>query len=307
MRVAFQMDENINFETDTTFVLIKEAQRRKHEIFIYFPNNLALKSNQPIALAQKVNTDDHGFISKIDTTINLNEVEIIFIRQDPPFNMRYITTTYILEKTSALVINNPTEIRNCPEKLATSLFPELTLPTLITENISMIMDFYHDHDRSIILKPLYSYGGNDVIRVRDGSNIQVVAELLISKYECPIVAQAFCKNIDKDKRTLLLDGQPVGAMKRVPRVSEEIRTNLRLGASFVPIEMSNRDNEICSKIGPELKKRGLIFVGIDIIDNFLIEINTTSPTGVSHINKLYNTSLEKKLWDTFEERVASRT
>ncbi|MCV3769542.1 MAG: glutathione synthase [Wolbachia pipientis] len=302
MRVAFQINENINFETDTTFALIKEAQRRKHEISIYVPSNLALKLNQPVAFAQKVSTNDYHFTSKKEVIINLNEIEIIFIRQDPPFDMRYITTTYILEKTNTLVINNPTEIRNHPEKLITSLFPELTLPTLITENISMIRNFYHNHDKNIILKPLYNYGGNDVIRINDESNIQVVMELMISKYECPVVAQAFCKNIDTDKRILLLDGQPIGVMKRVPKSSEEIRTNLRLGASFVPVEMSDRDNEICNKIGPELKKRGLIFVGIDIIDDFLLEINTTSPTGVVYINKLYDIVLEKKLWDVFEEK-----
>ncbi|MGL9688260.1 MAG: glutathione synthase [Wolbachia sp.] len=303
MRVAFQIDENINFETDTTFALIKEAQRRKHKVFFYVPNNLALKLNQPIALAQKASVDDFSFISKKDVTINLSEMDIIFIRQDPPFDVRYITTTYILEKTSALVINNPTEIRNCPEKLITSLFPELTPPTLITENVSMIRDFYHDY-RDIILKPLYSYGGNDVIRIQDENSIQVVVELMITKYECPVIAQAFCKNIDKDKRILLLDGQPIGIMKRVPR-DGEIRTNLRLGASFEPAQMNDRDNEICNKIGPELKKRGLIFVGIDIIGDFLLEINTTSPTGVVYVNKLYNTLLERNLWDTFEEKASS--
>ncbi|MGL9717401.1 MAG: glutathione synthase [Wolbachia sp.] len=306
MRVAFQMDENINFETDTTFALIKEAQRRKHEVFIYVPNNLALKLNQPIALAQKISVDDFSFISKKDVAINLNEMDIIFIRQDPPFDMRYITTTYILEKASALVINNPTEVRNCPEKLITSLFPELTPPTLITESILMIRDFYRNY-QDIILKPLYSYGGNDVIRIQDENSIQVVVELMIAKYECPVIAQAFCKNIDKDKRILLLDGQPVGVMKRVPRVSGEIRTNLRLGASFEPARMNERDNEICNKIGHELKKRGLMFVGIDIIDHFLLEINTTSPTGVVYINKLYNISLEKDLWDAFEEKASSQS
>ncbi|QCB61348.1 glutathione synthase [Wolbachia endosymbiont of Brugia malayi] len=303
-RVAFQMDENINFETDTTFALIKEAQRRKYKVFAYAPSNLALKLNQPIALAQKVSVDDCNFTSKEDVVINLNEMDIIFIRQDPPFDMRYITTTYILEKTRALVINNPTEMRNCPEKLITSLFPELIPPTLITENISMIRDFYHDY-RGIILKPLYSYGGNDVIRIQNENSIQVVVELMITKYKCPVIAQAFCKNVNKDKRILLLDGQPIGVMKRVPRVSGEIRTNLRLGASFEPVEMNDRDNEICNKIGPELKKRGLIFVGIDIVDDFLLEINITSPTGVVYINKLYNTSLEKDLWNTFEEKASS--
>ncbi|APR98252.1 glutathione synthase [Wolbachia endosymbiont of Folsomia candida] len=344
MKIAFQMDESINFEVDTTFALIKEAQRRDHSIYIYTPNNLALKLNQPmvkpisvsfqrvtlesrgnrnidpssqaiqmtgensgmtdgcpIALAQKVTVDHSGFISKEDVAINLNEMDIIFIRQDPPFDMRYITTTYILEKTSALIINNPTEIRNYPEKLITSLFPELIPPTLITENISMIKDFYCNY-KDIILKPLYSYGGNDVIRIQDESSIQVVVDLMIAKYECPLIAQSFCKDIEKDKRILLLNGEPIGVMKRVPKVSGEIRTNVRLGASFEQAQMSDRDNEICSKIGPELKKRGLIFVGIDIMGDFLLEINTTSPTGVVYINKLYNKSLEKDLWDAFEEK-----
>ncbi|WP_108784440.1 glutathione synthase [Wolbachia endosymbiont of Bemisia tabaci] len=302
MKVAFQMDESINFEADTTFSLIKEAQRRRYEIFVYVPNNLALKLNQPIALAQKVSVDDCSFISKEDVVINLNEMGIIFIRQNPPFDMRYITTTYILEKTTALVINNPTEIRNCPEKLITSLFPELIPSTLITENISIIRDFYHNH-KDIVLKPLYSYGGIDVIRVQDENSIQVIVELIIAKYECPVIAQAFCKNIDRDKRILLLDGKPIGIMKRVPKTSGEIRTNVRLGASFEPAEMNDRDNEICNKIGPELKKRGLMFVGIDIMDDFLLEINTTSPTGVVYINKLYNISLERNLWNAFEEKV----
>ncbi len=304
MRVAFQMDENINFEIDTTFALIKEAQRRKHRVFVYAPSNLALKLNQPIALAQKVSVDDCGFTSKENVAINLNEMNIIFIRQDPPFNMRYITTTYILEKTRALVINNPTEMRNCPEKLITSLFPELIPPTLITENISMIRDFYYDY-RDIILKPLYSYGGSDVIRIQNENTIQVVVELMIAKHECPVIAQAFCKNLEKDKRILLMDGQLIGVMKRVPRISGEIRTNLRLGASFEQAETNSRDDEICNKIGPELKKRGLIFVGIDIVDDFLLEINTTSPTGVVYINKLYNISLEKDLWDVFEEKASN--
>ncbi|MDD9331916.1 MAG: glutathione synthase [Wolbachia sp.] len=300
MKVAFQMDESINFKIDTTFALIKEAQKRSSEVFIYTPDNLALKLNQPIALAKKIRVDSYGFISKENREINLDEMDIVFIRQDPPFNMRYITTTYILEKVKALVINNPIEIRNCPEKLITSLFPELIPPTLITENVSMIRDFYREH-KDIILKPLYSYGGNDVIRIQDESSIQVVVELMVAKYECPVIAQLFCKNIDKDKRILLLDGNPIGIMKRTP-ANGEIRTNVRLGASFELVEMSDIDQEICSKIGPELEKKGLIFVGIDIMDDFLLEINTTSPTGIVYINKLYNISLEKDLWDAFEEK-----
>lgn len=302
MKVVFQIDKNINCKTDTTFLLIKEAQNRNHEVFIYTPHNLALRSNQPVALAKRVSVDNYNFIFKEDIEINLNEADIVFIRQDPPFNMRYITTTYILEKTSALVINNPTEIRNCPEKLITSLFPDLIPPTLITENASMIKDFFCKYE-DIILKPLYSYGGNDVVRIQDESSIQVVTELMIAKHECPIIAQLFCKNIDMDKRILLLDGKPIGIMKRVPKVSGEIRTNMRLGASFEPAEMSDRDHKICNKIGPELEKRGLTFVGIDILDDFLLEINTTSPTGVVQINKLYNVSLEKDLWNIFEKKV----
>lgn len=302
MRIAFQMDENINFKTDTTFLLIKEANNRNHEVLIYTPVNLALKLNQPIALAQRVIINDSGFKFKESIEVNLNEVDIIFVRQNPPFDMRYITTTYILEKTNALVINNPTEIRNCPEKLITLLFPELIPPTLITENISMIKDFFFNY-KDMILKPLYSYGGNDVVRIQNEGIIQVIAELMIAKHNCPIIAQLFSKNIEKDKRILLLDGEPIGIMKRVPQNNEEIRTNIRLGASFESIKMSEKDYEICDKIGPELKKRGLTFVGIDILGDFLLEINTTSPTGVIQVNELYGIQLEKNLWCAFEEKV----
>ncbi|WP_253300204.1 glutathione synthase [Wolbachia endosymbiont of Chironomus riparius] len=302
MRIAFQMDENINFKTDTTFLLIKEANNRNHEVLIYTPVNLALKLNKPIALAQRVIINDSGFKFKESIEVNLNEVDIIFVRQNPPFDMRYITTTYILEKTNALVINNPTEIRNCPEKLITLLFPELIPPTLITENISMIKDFFFNY-KDMILKPLYSYGGNDVVRIQNEGIIQVIAELMIAKHNCPIIAQLFSKNIEKDKRILLLDGEPIGIMKRVPQNNEEIRTNIRLGASFESIKMSEKDYEICDKIGPELKKRGLTFVGIDILGDFLLEINTTSPTGVIQVNELYGIQLEKNLWCAFEEKV----
>ncbi|UWI83355.1 glutathione synthase [Wolbachia endosymbiont of Howardula sp.] len=302
MKVAFQIDRNIQFDTDTTFLLIKEAHNRGHDIVIYYPEDIGLLLNNPIALAKNIILYDSHFTIKNDIMIHLNEIDIIFIRQNPPLDMRYITTTYILEKTSTLVINNPKEIRNSPEKLITSLFPTLIPPTLVTENLSMIKDFYSLY-QDIIIKPLYNYGGRDVIRIQDDQNINVLVELMISKYACPIIIQAFCANIETDKRILLLDGDPIGVIKRVPRVSREIRTNIRLNASCEPSELNEIDKEICRTIGPELKKRGLLFVGIDIINNFLLEINTTSPTGIVHFNKLYNIALEKVLWDCFEQKV----
>ncbi|MBV0899926.1 MAG: glutathione synthase [Wolbachia endosymbiont of Fragariocoptes setiger] len=302
MRVVFQMDENINPKTDTTLLLIKEAQRRDHEIFIYTPNNLALKLNEPVALAKRIVVDDYDLVCKDSLEINLNDVDIVFVRQNPPFDMRYITTTYILEKADTLVVNNPTEIRNYPEKLIVSLFSEFAPPTLVTENILMIKDFFSEH-RDIILKPLYSYGGNDVIRICDGRSIQIVVELMIAKYNCPIIAQLFCDNIRSDRRILLLDGKPIGLMRRVPKSIEEIRTNIRFGSTFEPTEMSSKDYEICNRIGSKLRERGLIFVGIDVLGDFLLEINTTSPTGIVQINELYGVSLHKDLWSVFEEKV----
>ncbi len=303
LKIAFQMDEHVNFHNDTTVILMKEAQKRGYLTFFYTPDKLSLKNNDPIASAKIVTVDDLKFNFSANKVISLNEMDVVFIRQNPPFNMRYITSTYILEKVNALVINNPIEIRNCPEKLLISYFPEFTLPTLITEDLVAIENFYSEY-QDIILKPLYSYGGNDVLRINDNNiNIEIISQLMIEKYKCPVIAQLFCNNISKDKRILLLDGKPIGAMKRVPNSSKEIRTNMCLGASVSNVELNDRDHDICAAVGPELKNRGLLFTAIDIIDNFLLEINITSPTGIAEVNKLYNLSLQETLWNCFEEKI----
>lgn len=306
LNAAFQMDKSVNFHSDTTVILIKEAQRRGYKTFFYTPNDLSLKNNEPITLAKRVIACDFDFNFSKEEVISLNEMHIIFIRQNPPFDMRYITTTYILEKVNALIINNPTEIRNCPEKLLVSYFPKLTLPTLITEDLAAIKDFYSEY-KDVILKPLYSYGGNDVLRISHSDiNIEIISQIMIEKYNCPIIIQSFCCDINKDKRVLLLDGKPIGAMRRVPNSSEEIRTNMRLGASVEKVSLNDSDQNICAAVGSELKKRGLLFAAIDIIGNYLLEINVTSPTGVVEINKLYNLSLEKVMWNCFEEKMQKK-
>ncbi|WP_339046633.1 glutathione synthase [Candidatus Mesenet endosymbiont of Agriotes lineatus] len=303
MSVAFQMDKSVNFRNDTTVVFMKEAQRRGHTIFFYTPSDLSLKNNEPIALAKRVITCDSDFNFSDGKVIPLSEMHVVFIRQNPPFDMRYITTTYILEKVNALIINNPTEIRNCPEKLLVSHFPQFTLPTLITEDLVAIKSFHLEH-KDVILKPLYSYGGNDVLRINHSDiNIEVISQIVIEKYNCPIIVQLFCNDINSDKRVLLLDGKPIGAIRRVPNSNEEIRTNIRLGATVERVSLNDRDHNICTTVGSELRKRGLLFAAIDIIGDYLLEINITSPTGVVEINELYNLSLEKIIWDCFEEKV----
>lgn len=303
LNVVFQMDKNVNFHNDTTVVLMKEAQRRGYEIFFYTPNDLSLKSNEPIALAKRVITCDSDFNFSDGKVILLNEMHVVFIRQNPPFDMRYITTTYILEKVNALIINNPTEIRNCPEKLLVSHFPKFTLPTLITEDLAAIKSFYAEY-KDVIFKPLYSYGGNDVLRINHSDiNVEIISQIMIEKYNCPIIVQLFCNDINKDKRILLLDGEPIGAMRRIPSSSKEIRTNMRLGATVEKASLNDRDQDMCAAIGLELKKRGLLFAAIDIMGDYLLEINVTSPTGVVEVNKLYNLSLEKTIWDCFEGKV----
>ncbi|WP_339047069.1 glutathione synthase [Candidatus Mesenet endosymbiont of Phosphuga atrata] len=303
LSIAFQMDKNVNFRNDTTVTLMQEAQKRGYEIFFYTPNDLSLKNNEPIASAKRVIACDSDFNFSEDEVIPLNKMHIIFVRQNPPFDMRYITTTYILEKVNALIINNPTEIRNCPEKLLVSHFPQFTLPTLITEDLAAIKSFYLEH-KDVILKPLYSYGGNDVLRINHNDiNIEVISQIMVEKYDCPIIVQLFCNDINSDKRVLLLDGEPIGAIRRVPNSNEEIRTNIRLGASVEKVSLNDRDHNICTVVGLELRKRGLLFAAIDIIGDYLLEINVTSPTGVVEVNELYGLSLEKTIWDCFEEKV----
>ena len=300
--VAFQMDRDVIVGKDLSVKFIQEAQSRGHTVFFYTPDQLAVKNNIQIARACLVSVEREKLIFDSAQELLLENVDIIFIRQNPPFDMRYVTSTYILEKLKRpLLINNPTSLRNHPEKLLPLSFPEFIPDTLITEDRIMLQDFYQEH-KDIVLKPLYSYGGNDVIRVHSSVNITVIVELMIEKYQCPIIAQKFISNIVNDKRIILLDGEPIGVFKRKVLCDAEIRTNLRIGSVPEIAVLSSQDLEICSAVKKKLLAEELVFAGIDILDGYLIEINVTSPCGILQVNELYGVSLEKKCWDHFEEK-----
>ncbi|AHX04530.1 glutathione synthase [Ehrlichia japonica] len=302
--VAFQMDKDVVVDKDLSVKFIQEAQNRGHTVFFYSPNQLAMKGNVPIAKACLVTVEDKRLQCADVQELLLEDVDIIFIRQNPPFDMRYITSTYILEKLKRpLVLNHPKSLRDHAEKLLPLSFPEFIPDTVITEDHLILQDFYQEH-KDIILKPLYSYAGNDVTRMHSNVDITVVTELMIEKYKCPIVAQKFIPNISNDKRIIILDGKPIGVFKR--RISsnevEEIRTNLRVGSVPEVATLSDHDMDICLAIERELLGKGIIFIGIDVLDGYLIEVNITSPCGILQINELYGVYLEKKCWDCFEEK-----
>ena len=300
--VAFQMDKDVVVGRDVSVKFIQEAQIRGHTVFFFTPDQLAIKNTVPVASACLVTVEQEKLKFDNVQILFLEDVDIIFIRQNPPFDMRYITSTYILEKLKwPLLINNPRSLRDYPEKLLPLLFHDFIPYTLITEDYSMLQDFYYEY-KDIILKPLYSYGGNDVIRINSNIDIKPICALMVEKYRCPIIAQKFIPNVNNDKRILLLNGKPIGVFKRKIISAGEIRTNLRVGSVPEPAELSDRDHSICLAIEQELIGKGLIFAGIDVLDGYLIEINVTSPCGILEINKLYDVCLEKKCWDYFEER-----
>jgi glutathione synthase len=232
-------------------------------------------------------------------TVDLSEMDVVLMRQDPPFDMAYITATHFLERIhpKTLVVNNPFEVRNAPEKLFVTGFEGLQPPTLITSDEEAIFAFRDQH-KDIVLKPLYGGGGSGVARLRaDDQNLEALLELHQAISREPVIAQAFLPAVEKgDKRVLLVDGEPVGAINRVP-AEGQVRSNLRVGGRAEAVELTKRDLEICAMIGPELKRRGLIFVGIDVIGSYLTEINVTSPTGAQQLKRFGGADAASLLWD----------
>ena len=236
--------------------------------------------------------------------MSLDEADIILFRQDPPFNINYITSSYALEKVKdkILIVNDPTGIRDCPEKIFVTNFEEISPPTIITSSFQQAKAFkekYHD----IILKPLHGNGGEGILHLRaEDRNLEVLCEMMLNLYKSPFIVQKYLKEVEEgDKRILLLDGEPIGAINRISKKGE-LRTNLHVGGIAYKTELTKKDIEICKKIGKELKNRGLIFVGIDVIGNYLTEINVTSPTGIQEISKLNNTNIAKIIWDYLEKK-----
>ena len=305
-QIAIQMDniETIDYEFDTSFLIAYEAQLRNYEIFYYNPNDLIIKNGNVQAngyyLKLNLNQNDYfEYISK-KTTIDLQDFRFIFLRQDPPFNMNYITSTYILDllPETTKIINDPTAVRNATEKLFTFNFKEFMPSTIVTKNIKEIQDFLINVG-DIITKPLYGNGGVGIHRFnKQNFNPDVLEQYL----DLPIMVQKYIKEINHgDRRLILIDGEYCGSVARLPK-DGDIKANFHAGGIPKKTDLVFRDKEIIEAIGPQLAKNNLFFVGIDIIGNYLTEINVTSPTGIKQINKLNNVNLEKVFWDKLEAK-----
>ena len=313
LKVAIQMDpvEGINIHTDTTFLMMETAQARGHSLWVYRPERLALEEGRVTArgraLTLRRELGNHFTAGEMETR-ELSGFDVVLMRQDPPFDMAYITATHFLETIhpQTLVVNNPAEVRNAPEKLFVTGFDGVQPPTLITSDIEAIHDFRARHG-DMVLKPLYGGGGSGVARLKaDDPNLDALLELHTMIGREPVIAQKFLPAVaDGDKRILLVDGEPVGAINRVP-ADGQVRSNLRVGGRAEQVELTARDKELCAIIGPELKRRGLLFVGIDVIGDYLTEINVTSPTGAQQLKRFTGIDATAHLWDRIEE-IRSRT
>ena len=298
----------IDIEGDSTFVLGLEAQRRGYTLFHYTPAQLGMLDGQVFADVQplelRAKAGDHYDLSDA-FRLELADVDIVLLRQDPPFDMSYITTTHLLERVhpETLVVNNPQGVRNAPEKIFVSEFAQFMPPTLIASDPSMIHAFRNEY-QDIILKPLYGNGGSGVIRVVPGDeNINSLLEMFAERNREPLVAQAYIKAVRTgDKRIILVDGEPAGATNRVPPKGEA-RSNMHVGGRAKKAKLTAREHEICDAIGPTLRDLGMIFVGIDVIGGYMTEINVTSPTGIQEVNQFDGTSLEVDIWNAIEKRL----
>jgi glutathione synthase len=314
LAVGIQMDpiESINIDADSSFALALEAQARGHALYHFGPRNLSLRHGRLFATARALEVrrqkGDH-FTLGAPEAIDLATLDIVLMRQDPPFDMSYITATHLLEHIhpDTLVVNDPAHVRNAPEKLFVAHFPELMPPTLITSERAEILEFRREH-KDLIVKPLFGNGGAGVFHIRpDDENLNALLELFTQLYREPIIVQRYVPQVrEGDKRIILVDGRAVGAVNRVPAAGEA-RSNMHVGGKPVKSALSKRDREICEAIGPALKERGLVFVGIDVIGDYLTEINVTSPTGIQEINRLDGVTIEKDLWDAMEARFHART
>jgi len=311
LAVAIQMDpiETIDIGGDSTFAMALEAQARGHRLWHYLPRALSLRDGRLTARArsltvQAVRGAHHAFGEW--ETVDLGAVDVILMRQDPPFDMGYITATHLLEHVAdrVLVVNDPKEVRNAPEKLLVTHYPELMPPTLITSDRDEIRAFRREHG-DIIVKPLYGNGGAGVFRIRpDDENLVSLLEVYERMYREPIMIQRYLPEIRQgDKRIILVEGEPVGAVSRMPAEGES-RANLHVGGRAQKTVLTEREREICARIGPDLRATGQIFVGIDVIGDYLTEINVTSPTGIHEINRLDGVKIEALLWDAIETRRA---
>ena len=313
LNVAVQMDpiERINIRGDSTFALLLEAQRRAHALSYYTPDRLALADGKVSAavrpLVVRDAPGDHFTLGEPRVT-DLSTFDVVLLRQDPPFDLAYISTTHMLERIhpKTLVVNDPAHVRNAPEKVFVTEFPELMPPTLITRDLDAIKAFRAAHG-DIVMKPLYGKGGEAVFRLeREDLNFGSLYDLFATMLREPWVVQKFLPAVkDGDKRIILVDGEFVGAVNRVP-APDDLRSNMVRGGVPKATDLTAREREICARLGPALRERGLLFVGIDVIDGFLTEINVTSPTGIRAIKNLGGPDVAALIWDKIEEKRAKR-
>ena len=313
LHIACQMDpiDRIDIRGDSSFALLLEAQRRRHALFCYHPQSVTFRQGKlrargnPVAVRDEIG--NHCTLGEPET-LDLSALDVILLRQDPPFDMSYITNTHLLEliHPRTLVVNDPAHVRNAPEKLFILQFPELIPPTMVTRSADDIAAFRRDY-KDIIVKPLFGNGGAGVFRVTpEDTNLASLLEMFQSISREPLMVQQYRPEVRRgDKRIILVDGVYAGAINRVP-AEGETRSNMHAGGRPEPTTLTKREHEICERLGPELKKRGLIFTGIDVIGDYLTEINVTSPTGIRQVKAFGGADIAALIWDAIENKV-SRT
>ncbi|MBN9070048.1 MAG: glutathione synthase [Rhizobiales bacterium] len=311
LKIAVQMDHvsTVNIDGDTTFALSLEAQRRGHALFHYTPDRLTQRDGRIFARLEEMRVrDEKGAHYTLGEPVrtDLSEMDVVLLRQDPPFDMNYITTTHMLERIhpKTLVVNDPAWVRNSPEKIFVTEFPELMPETLITKDAQEVAAFRREFG-DIIIKPLYGNGGAGVFHLGDADrNLSSLLEMFGQMFREPFIVQRYLKDVRKgDKRIILIDGEPVGAINRVP-ADFESRSNMHVGGRAEKTVMTGREREICARIGPSLKERGFILVGIDVIGDYITEINVTSPTGVREVKKFGGADIAALFWDAVEAKRA---
>lgn len=309
LKVAVQMDHisTVNIAGDTTFALSLEAQKRGHELYHYTPDRLSMRDGVVTARLEKLEVRDikgDHFTLGEPVRRNMLDMDVVLLRQDPPFDMNYITNTHLLERIhpKTLVVNDPAWVRNSPEKIFVTEFPDLMPETLITKDPQEVLEFRREFG-DIILKPLYGNGGAGVFHLADGDrNLTSLLEMFGQLFKEPFIAQRYLKDVRAgDKRIILIDGEPVGAINRVPSETDA-RSNMHVGGRAEQSKLTPREQEICARIGPSLKERGFILVGIDVIGDYMTEINVTSPTGIREIERFDGTNITALFWDAVEAK-----
>jgi glutathione synthase len=309
LNIAVQMDHvsTVSIAGDTTFALSLEAQRRDHKLFHYTPDRLSLESGRVFARVEEMAVrDERGnhFTLGEPVRTDLSEMDVVLLRQDPPFDMNYITTTHVLDRIhpKTLVVNDPTWVRNSPEKIFVTEFPDLMPETLITRDAAEVAAFRREHG-DIIIKPLYGNGGAGIFHLReDDRNLSALLEMFTQMFREPFIVQRYLKDVRKgDKRIILIEGEPVGAINRVP-AEHDSRSNMHVGGRAEATQLTAREREICARIGPALRERGFILVGIDVIGDYMTEINVTSPTGVREVKRFGGADIASLFWDAVEAR-----